>query len=200
MDVAVIGTGHIGGVLGRSFARAGHGVTFGSRTPDDASVTGYSGAHVTDIASALRGAEVVVLAVPGTAVADIVRRYSDTLDGKLIVDATNNLSGRGPVHSRDIVKAAVPEARYARAFNSLGFENFENPFFGRTRADLFCSCEEADRSRLDQLVDAVGLRPIDVGGELDVIDGVARLWFALARTRGRHLAFKVLDDRDDTGE
>ncbi len=31
IKVAVIGTGNIGGTLGRAFARAGHDVTFGTR-------------------------------------------------------------------------------------------------------------------------------------------------------------------------
>ena len=33
MRVAVIGTGNIGGTIGRAFARAGNDVVFGSRSP-----------------------------------------------------------------------------------------------------------------------------------------------------------------------
>jgi 8-hydroxy-5-deazaflavin:NADPH oxidoreductase len=39
MKIAVIGTGHVGGALGTSWARAGHEVVFGSRTPDSTEVT-----------------------------------------------------------------------------------------------------------------------------------------------------------------
>ena len=39
MNIAVIGTGFIGGVLGRSLAASGHEVTFGSRHPDSDDVS-----------------------------------------------------------------------------------------------------------------------------------------------------------------
>jgi predicted dinucleotide-binding enzyme len=40
MRIAVIGTGNLGGTLGRAFAGAGHQVTFGSRHPDDDQAAG----------------------------------------------------------------------------------------------------------------------------------------------------------------
>jgi predicted dinucleotide-binding enzyme len=38
------------------------------------------------------------------------------------------------------------------------------------------------------------MRPVRVGGleKVDIVEGVTRLWFALAQQRGRHLAFKML--------
>jgi hypothetical protein len=56
---------------------------------------------------------------------------------------------------------------------------------------------EADRPAVEDLIRAVGLRPVYAGdGAHEVVDGVLRLWFALAigQGRGRHLAFRVLDD------
>ena len=51
VKVAVIGTGNIGGTLGRAFARAGHDVTFGTRRPaESAGAAGETGAKVTDVA------------------------------------------------------------------------------------------------------------------------------------------------------
>jgi 8-hydroxy-5-deazaflavin:NADPH oxidoreductase len=55
---------------------------------------------------------------------------------------------------------------------------------------------EADRRAVEELVEAVGLRPVHLGGgKHEVVDGVLRLWFALVmeQKHGRHLAFKVLD-------
>jgi hypothetical protein len=52
---------------------------------------------------------------------------------------------------------------------------------------------------VETLVEAVGLRPAYLGPDQhEVVDGVLRLWFALAlgRRRGRHLAFRVLDATD----
>ena len=144
-------------------------------------VAGGSGATVAGIPEALAGAAVVVLALPGSAVADFARDHADALRGTLVVDATNKGGGGGPANSFDAVTAAVPDARYARAFNTLGFENLADPRFGDTNADMFFSATEVDRGTVESLIEAVGLRPIYVGdGVQDVVDGVLRLWFALA--------------------
>ena len=183
-NVAVIGTGRIGGTLGRAFARAGHQVTFGTRGPADGTAAGDSGATEAAIPDALAAADIVVL------------EHAGPLTGKLIIDATNKIGGDGPANSHQDV-AAVTGARYARAFNSLGVENLANPHFGTETADMIYSAPEADRQPLEDLIRAVGLRPVYAGdGAHEVVDGVLRLWFALAigQSRGRHLAFRVLDD------
>jgi hypothetical protein len=195
-NVAVIGTGRIGGTIGRAFARAGNHVTFGTRTPAGGSAAGNSGAHEDTVAGALAGADIVVLAVPGPSVAALVAEHAATLAGKLIIDAANKIGGDGPANSHAEI-AALPGARYARAFNSLGAENFADPVFGAETADLIYSAPEADRAAVEDLIRAVGLRPVYAGdGAHEVVDGVLRLWFALAigQGRGRHLAFRVLDD------
>lgn len=189
MRIAVIGNGNIGATLARALARAGHDVAVGVRHPET------TGPPVTDVASALDGAEVVVLAVPGAAVADLVSSTAARLDGRLVVDATNHIGGSGPVNARATVAAAAPAARYVRAFNTLGWENFSQPVIDGTRADLFYSCAEPDRGVMAGLITDVGLGPVWVGADTeDIVDGVLPLWFALSRIHGRHLAFKVLSE------
>ncbi|MFE0464713.1 NADPH-dependent F420 reductase [Kitasatospora sp. NPDC058965] len=194
MSTAVIGTGFIGGTLGRAFARAGHPTVFGSRTPDTDTTAQDSGAGTAGIADAIAQADTVVLAVPAAAVEDLLKAHGHALAGKLVVDAANNITG--PVaHHADLVALHAPGARYARAFNTLGGENFAEPDFDGTAADLFYSAPEGDRSTLDALITAVGLRPQYLGDrQHDTVDGVLRLWFALAvgQGRGRHLAFRTL--------
>src|SRR5262245_52902199 len=121
-NVAVIGTGRIGGTLGRAFARAGHQVTFGTRGPAGGTAAGDSGATEATVADALMVTDIVVLTLPGPAVSGLVAEHAGALSGKLIIDATNKIGGDGPANSHQDV-AAVPGARYARAFNSLGVEN-----------------------------------------------------------------------------
>ncbi|HUB20969.1 MAG TPA: NAD(P)-binding domain-containing protein [Streptosporangiaceae bacterium] len=64
MKIAIIGTGNIGGTLGRRWLAAGHEVTHGSR---DGAGQGPGGARQTAVGDAIAGADVVVLAVPGRA-------------------------------------------------------------------------------------------------------------------------------------
>jgi predicted dinucleotide-binding enzyme len=196
MRVTVIGAGNIGGALATAFAAAGHIVAVGVRDPAGADGLRSDGQSVrtSAIADALADADVVVLALPGKAVADLAREHAEVLAGKLVIDATNNLGG-GAVNGHDALTDAVSGVRYARAFNTLGFENLREPKFGRERADMFFAAGENDRDTVAELIEAVGLRPVWVGADAHaIVDGVLPLWFALSRSHGRHLAFRVLTD------
>jgi predicted dinucleotide-binding enzyme len=195
VDVAVIGAGNVGGTIGRALARGGHRVWFGSRHPDTVAATGTGTA--TTVGDAIVAAEIVVVAVPAGAMPDFLSEHGAALAGKLAVDAVNRIGGPGPANSAHLFAEHAPAARYARAFNSLGWENFEQPRFGDVTADLLFSSAEADQAAMEALIGAVGLNPVYLGpDQFDVLDSVVRLWFTLAvgRHGGRHLAFKVLHD------
>jgi 8-hydroxy-5-deazaflavin:NADPH oxidoreductase len=70
MKIAVIGKGNIGGTLGTKWRAAGHDVVYGAG--DDSGV-GPGGAQVRRVGGAVEDAEVVVLAVPGQAVHDVLK-------------------------------------------------------------------------------------------------------------------------------
>jgi predicted dinucleotide-binding enzyme len=192
MKVAVVGTGFIGGVLGGALARAGHEVVFGSRHPDDDKVAADTSARVAAVGDAIEDVDVIVLALPAGAVEELVAHHGDALSGQLVVDATNQM-GAPVANSR----AALPgSVRYARAFNTLGGENMADPVFQGERADMFFSAPGADRATIESVIEAVGLRPVFVGEDQEaVVDGVLRLWVALAmrQGRGRRLAFRLLE-------
>jgi predicted dinucleotide-binding enzyme len=195
IKVAVIGTSNIGGTLGRAFARAGHDVSFGTRRPAEAAqVAGDTGAAVTAVADALASADVVLLAVPAGAVDGFISENGDAIRDKLIIDATNRVGGDGSANAHAALSKVT--SHYARAFNTLGWENFENPRFGDVVADLFYSAKEGDKETMDTLISAVGLRPQYLGdGQQEVVDGLLRVWFALVfgQKHGRRLALRVLD-------
>ena len=185
MQIGVIGTGRIGTTLAQQWSRRGHDVVSGSRSPSRDQV---------DVASAL-AREVVVLAVPGGVVPELLRTRASILAGRLVIDATNSVGSPALHHAA--AAAAVPGLRYVRAFNTLGVENVADPIIGGQQADLFYSGPEADRPVVETLIADIGLRPVWVGdgpAAADVVDGVTRLWFALALQRGlgRHLAFRML--------
>ena len=191
MNIAIIGPGFIGTTLGRALAGAGHQVTFGSRDPGGADVAGLPAA-VAPIGEALANAEVVVLALPGSAVAELTSAHRDALDGKLVIDATNQM-GAAVANGR---ASLPPTVRYARAFNTLGGENLADPVFADGKADMFFSAPEADRTTVEAVIEDVGLRPVYVGEDQELlIDNLFQLWIALAmkQGRGRRLAFRLLD-------
>lgn len=192
MRIAVIGTGKIGTTLGSAFAQAGHEVALGSRNPEG---TASDGPPAVDVPTAIDGADVVLLAIPAKSVGDFLGTYAADIDGKVVIDATNNV-GATSANAAAAITAAAPNAHYVRAFNTLGWENFADPTFAGVAADLFFSAPEADRDVVEQLISDVGLRPAYLGADKqDVVDNVLPLWFTLAQVRGqRHLAFRILQD------
>ncbi len=191
MKISIIGTGFIATTLGSSLAEAGHEVTYGSRRPEDDEAAG-TGAHVSSIADALSGADVTILAVPGSAVADIAAQHGDALAGTLVIDATNQMGG----DAANARASLPPTVRYARAFNTLGGENMADPVFDVERADMFFSAPVGDRASVETVIEGVGLRPIYVGEDQEaIIDALFELWIALAmkQGRGRRLALRLLE-------
>jgi 8-hydroxy-5-deazaflavin:NADPH oxidoreductase len=189
--IAVIGAGNIGGTLGDVWRRAGHEVTFGVRDPGERSEDGRVFATPED---AIRDAAVVVFAVPGAAMDETVATLQRLLEGKVIIDATNRIGAPTP-HSTALKERTTDATPVYRAFNSLGWENFRDPHYGDDVADLFYAGPEGPgRAVVEGLISDVGLRPIYVGTDADLVDSVLRLWFALVRGQnmGRGLAFKVL--------
>jgi hypothetical protein len=187
MRIAVIGKGNIGGSLGSKWRAAGHDVIYGAR---DGSGEGPGGAPVTGIGDALKDADVVVLAVPGKVAADVVSEHGAALAGKTVIDAVNRI-GAPEFDSRAIIAQAAPQARYVRAFNSLGWENFANPMPG---TDLFFAADPDARATAEELIRAVGLEPAYVGdaGATATVDALLPLWFALVQQNGgnRRLALR----------
>jgi predicted dinucleotide-binding enzyme len=197
--IAVLGAGNIGATLAGKWTAAGHPVTLASRNPDTAALRERArsiGATTAAHADAVRDADVVLVALPGDAVAAVAAVLGAALDGKVVIDATNNLAA-AEMNSIATITAHAPGAVCARAFNSLGWENFADPAFGDERADLYwCGPDGRATEVAEELIAGVGLRPVRVGGPeaIDVVDSVTRLWFALVTERGgrRRIAFRTL--------
>ncbi len=189
MDIAIVGTGFIATTLGRALGASGHTVTYGSRHPDQGE---YPGGRADTVGGAIAGAEVVVLAVPGAAVAEVAAEHADALVGRVVIDATNHMGA--PVNN---ARADLPPGvRYARAFNTLGGEVMADPVFGTERADGFFTAPEEDAERVGAVVEGVGLRPVYLGADKEALcDGLFAVWIALAvgQGRGRRIALRLLD-------
>lgn len=109
MRIAVIGKGNIGGTLGSKWIAAGHDVVYGTK---DGSGQGPGGAPVQPIGDAVKDADVVVLAVPGQVVPDVVNEHGAALAGKIVIDAANR-SSRGRIFAdHGDPRAGQPEAGF----------------------------------------------------------------------------------------
>lgn len=201
MQIAVLGAGNIGGTLGKKWAQAGHTVRFGVRDPHKPEIQALinelgGSASAVSIGEAIDGADVVLFAIPGGIAAETVAAHAPALNGKILIDATNNMRA-ATLHNMAAFAQHTPAARVYRAFNNYGWENLVKPMFDGTPGDLFyCGTDGDARAVVEQLIAAAGLRPVYIGGveQADLVDAVLKLWFALAhgQNKGRHLAFRVL--------
>ena len=174
--IAVIGTGDVGGALGTEFAALGHSVIYGSRNPGSEKVlalvqrTGH-GASATKPKEAASKAEIVVLAVPGMLVKEIVTGLGD-LSGKIIVDPTNPLVNRDDGKlgitidgsNAEIIQAAAPDAEVVKAFNTLGWRTMVDPdSTGGPVSIPLVGDSSVAKAKIAGIVTSMGLEPIDVG-------------------------------------
>jgi predicted dinucleotide-binding enzyme len=175
--IAVIGTGNVGGALGPAFAAQGHTIVYGSREPGREDVmelvrrTG-NGASARQPTQAVIDADIVVLAVPGTAALSIVNGLGD-LSGKIILDPTNVISRDAgfPMHglngensNAELIQAAQPDARVVKAFNTLNFMQMVDPeSAGGPISIPLAGASAQAKAIIADLVEGMGLHAADVG-------------------------------------
>jgi len=215
LRIAVLGAGDVGATLGRKWLAAGHSVIFGVREVSSDKISRLRAElgellQVRSMAEAIAGSDVVVLAVTGSAVAEVVSGNAGLLNGKIVIDAANQrVKGqaeetgqwgeRKTLNSLDVLQKHAPNAAVFRAFNSYSWEIFADPAFGDERADLFYAGPAgAGQATVEQLISDIGVHPVRVGGleQVETVDNVLALWASLALFAGKgrdKIAFKVLE-------
>jgi predicted dinucleotide-binding enzyme len=172
--ISIIGSGGMAAAIAGLAARAGHTVEVMSRDAVKArALAEQVGAGVTTgtFGSALAG-DIVILAVPYSAVVDVVKQYSEKLAGKLLVDITNPVAADlasfvTPGESfgaQEIAKVAPANAVIVKAFNTL-FSNVlaAGSLQGRP-LDVFIAGDDLQaKARFAAFIDSLGLRPLDTG-------------------------------------
>ena len=124
MRVGIIGAGHIGGNLARRLALAGHEVTVSfSRDPAGLAVLAAGIGATAGEPPAAAAAEVVVLSVPWGVIGPALAA-AGSLQGRIVIDTTNQFGRGGPVNLGGRTAARVnadrmPGARYTKSFNTL---------------------------------------------------------------------------------
>lgn len=191
--IAIIGAGTVGGTLGRGLARAGHTIRYGVRDPDaPAPELAHERAQITSVSDAAQGAEVVILSTPWAA-AEAALRAAGSLQGKILIDATNPIGpGFALTHGHtdsgaEQVARWAPEARVVKAFNTTGAENMGNPRFGEARAAMFvCGDDEEAVVTASRLVEDLGFEAFNAGAlqQARLLEPAAMLWIRLAMIQG----------------
>ena len=171
--IAIIGTGNVGGAIGTAAVKAGYEVVFAARDDEKTKVAAdAAGAETaTSLRDAVAGSDIVVLAVPYGALAEVAAEIAPVAAGKIVVDPTNPLKpdysglATGPDASgAEELAALLPGAKVVKAFNTLFAGNTANPeALGFQLDSLFATDDEAAKDAICGLSSSIGFRPIHVG-------------------------------------
>ena len=211
MNIALLGSGDVAKTLAAGFLKHGHDVTLGTRTPAKLAdwAKKNSKGRVASFAEAAKFAEVVVLAVKGTAAGDALRAAgAANLAGKPVIDATNPIADSPPVNGvlkfftsldeslMERLQREFKEARFVKAFNSVGHACMVNPTLKGGRPTMFiCGNDEPAKKVVAALLDQFGWDTADMGKAeaARAIEPLCMLWCIPGFLRNDWVhAFKLL--------
>jgi predicted dinucleotide-binding enzyme len=173
MKITVVGRGNAGGGLADLWERAGHRVTR----------LGREGGDVSD-------AEVVLVAVPGGAIAEALDRLTG-LQGKTVIDATNLYGVTPPAgfaSNAEFVKSRTGGPT-AKSFNVNYASLYGRLSEARARpSNLWCGDDDA-REVVEQLNRDAGYDPVRTGPleSAPAQEGVIPLIFAIGEGMGEYV-------------
>lgn len=175
MNIGIIGAGNMGSSLAKLLTGAGYQVAIadnGSGKAEQVANDNAPSVRATSVQVAAEISEVVVLAIPFDAAAQLLQQLAETLSGKIVIDITNPISadymsltlGHSTSAAEEIQKL-VPDAHVVKAFNTILAQVLaEGPSFGEGRAQVFVAAnDKAAKEAVTRIVQRTGFDSLDAG-------------------------------------
>jgi predicted dinucleotide-binding enzyme len=178
-EVAIIGMGSIGQVLAKNFVTNNRQVTVASRTSEKAIKLAAKLGHLAmakEIASAIKDADIIVLAIWYSEIKEFLKKYHTELQGKIIIDPSNpiapdNKGGFTKIIGEKesaglILSGLLPKgSKLVKAFGTLGAASLENASNQNPAKVLFYANDEKSiNTIIEELIRDCGFDPLRVGG------------------------------------
>ncbi|MER9300918.1 NAD(P)-binding domain-containing protein [Mesorhizobium sp. M0621] len=202
--ISIIGSGGMAAAIGGLAAKAGHTVEVTSR--DAAKARALAEQVGADARTGTFGVapvgDIVILAVPYSAVLDVVKQYGEKLAGKLIIDITNPiksdftgfLTPEDSFGAQEIAKVAPANATIVKAFNTQNAQVLAAGLIGGHPLDVFIAGDGAQaKARVSAFVKSLGLRPMDTGqlSMARTLEHACMLWLGLMTHSIKHTNFSI---------
>mgnify|MGYP001799765854 CR=1 FL=1 len=167
MKIAILGFGNVGKQFASLFSKAGHEIIIGLRSVSSQELP-YPSAMFKDAAER---AEVVTLAIPFNACADVLPELAEAIKGKIVIDSTNPLNadwspkllGQENSASEEISRL-LPEVHVVKAFNTIFADVMHEPVREGQAVTAFIAGDNAEaKQQVMTLARDIGYAPIDTG-------------------------------------
>lgn len=164
-STTVIGAGNIGSAVAALAVKAGSSTQVLVRDSSKASV---DGATVETLGADVTG-DVVVLALPYDALAEVVAQYGEQLKGKTLVDVSNPIDFTTfdsvvATSAAEELAAKLPAAQVVKAFNTnFAASLASGEADGRPTTVMAASDSAEGKAALRAVVEAAGLSFVDAG-------------------------------------
>ena len=175
MKIGIIGSGNVGRALGGVWAKTGNEVMFSSRNLDnDKKLATEVGAHAragTPQEAAAFG-QVILLAVPYSAFPELTNSLSNSLKGKVVINASNPFPQRdGEIANQAREEGAglfdahlMPGALVVRAFNAVPAARMASAHQDPGKIGMPIAGDKKAIEITSRLVREAGFEPVVVGG------------------------------------
>jgi 8-hydroxy-5-deazaflavin:NADPH oxidoreductase len=202
--ISIIGAGGMAAAIGGLATKAGHAVEVISRDTAKAQalVDRIGTGATTRSFGGTPAGDIVILAVPYSAVLGAVTQYGEKLAGKILVDITNpiksDLSGfltpEDSFGAREIAKAAPSDAYIVKAFNTQNASVLATGPMSDRPLDVFIAGDDAQaKARVSTFIESLGLRPMDTGNlsMARTLEHACMLWLGLMTHSVKHGNFSI---------
>lgn len=175
LKIGIVGSGRVGGTLGRLWAKAGHQVMFSSLDLEqDKALAASVGANAragTSREAAAFG-DVVLISVPYGALPQVGKDLADLIKGKTVIDTCNPFPARdGEIANWAREKGAglasaelLRGAQVVRAFNAVGYARLPEAAQRAQRTGMPIAGDDAEAIAVaSRLVRDIGYEPVLVG-------------------------------------
>jgi 8-hydroxy-5-deazaflavin:NADPH oxidoreductase len=204
--IGVIGSGVVGKTLANGLVKHGYDVMMGSR--ENEKLADWSGKKGSFAETAAFG-EIVLIAVKGAAAESAASLCgAQNLRGKTVIDATNPIADAPPQNGvlkfftslddslMERLQRKFPDAKFVKAFNSVGNASMVNPDFGGTKPSMFiCGNDDGAKAQVRQILQQFGWETEDMGKAeaARAIEPLCMLWCIPGFQKNeRTHAFKLL--------
>lgn len=161
-SICIFGTGDFGRSLGSKLLQSGYAVVFGSRNPGDTGLMPRV-AEVLSHAEAAQKSSIIIVAVQRDHYG-FLKELTDVLEGKILVDVSNNLKiNQYPDSNAEYLAQIVPTATVVKAFNSVSAWALQSGSLDASRQVFVCSDDNKAKQQIMDIIRAIGLTPQDKG-------------------------------------